>query len=175
MLKKILIILFVVSVIIFAIYFFNYNQLQSKMNYVVNNDSRNDGIVVNVHFGGYLQKSILEYNLKSISSNKSKADVFRVFLQFSEEMKENSFKQIYLSFRGNKKFIINGDYFNTLGKEYSFQNPIYIMRTFPENLKKLDGQNAYPEWTGGLLGVSNKQLEDFDDFHNNWYFNDLIK
>ena len=32
---------------------------------------------------------------------------------------------------------------------------------------------AYPEWTGGLLGVAGKQIEDFNDFHMKWYLEDL--
>jgi len=175
MLKKSLIVLFTVFFIIIVIYFYNYNQLQSKMNNVINNDSRNNGIVVNVHFGGYLQKSILVYNLKSISSNNSKADVFRVFLQFTEKMKNKDFKQIHLSFKGKTKFLLKGSYFKNLGEEYSFQNPIYTMRTFPENLENPDGSKSYSGWTGGWLAVSQKQMEDFNDFHDKWYLNDFIK
>jgi len=32
------------------------------------------------------------------------------------------------------KFVLEGDYFQTLGKEYGTQNPVYTMRTFPEKL-----------------------------------------
>jgi hypothetical protein len=174
MLKTTLILILIAVVIVFSIFFFNYSQLQTKMNNVIKNDYRNEGIVVDVHFGNYLQRTILEFNLKSISSNISKADVFRILLQFSEEMVDNNFNQIYLLFKGDKKFILSGNYFNNLGKGYSYQNSLYTMRTFPENLKNLDNQDAYPQWTGGILGVSNKQIEDFNDFHDKWYFNDIM-
>jgi hypothetical protein len=36
-----------------------------------------------------------------------------------------------------------------------------------------DGSRAYPTWTGGLLGVAGKQVEQFGDFHKQWYFNSL--
>nr|MBC8489582.1 hypothetical protein [Bacteroidota bacterium] len=55
------------------------------------------------------------------------------------------------------------------------QNPVYTMRTFPENLKNPDKSQSYSEWTGGWLGVSQKQIEDFNDFHDKWYFNDLLE
>ena len=45
--------------------------------------------------------------------------------------------------------------------------------TFPENLKTTSGLSAYSQWEGGMLGVLNRQLEDFNDFHDKWYLNDL--
>jgi len=62
-----------------------------------------------------------------------------------------------------------------LGKEYSWQNPVYTIRTFPENLINLDGSMAYPEWTGGWLRVTGKQMEDFNNFHKKWYLEDILK
>ena len=76
-------------------------------------------------------------------------------------------------FRGKTKFKIDGNYFQTLGEEYSWQKPIYIVRTFPEHLKNPDGRRAHPKWTGGLLGVTKEQMEDFNDFHKKWYLEDI--
>ncbi len=75
--------------------------------------------------------------------------------------------------RGKTKFKIDGDYFQTLGEEYSWQNPIYIVRTFSKNLKNPDGTRTYPKWTGGWLGVTKEQMEDFNDFHKKWYLEDI--
>jgi hypothetical protein len=158
-----------------AIYGFNYIQLQSKMNSVLKADPRNEGIKVTVHFGAYVNPSKLIYNLKSVSATNSMADVFRVFLQFAEKMCSKDFKEVVLAHKGTAKFKIDGDYFQKLGKEYSWQNPVYTMRTFPENLKNLDGSQAYGQWTGGLLGVLKEQMEDFNDFHRKWYLDDMTK
>ncbi|BAI80353.1 conserved hypothetical protein [Deferribacter desulfuricans SSM1] len=174
--KRFIIIFFsFILVAVIAIYTFNYFQLQSKMNNVIKSDPRNSGIEVSVHFGNYFNPSVLVYDLTSISSTNSMADVFRVFLQFAEKMQSKEFKVIELSFKGKTKFKINGDYFRTLGKEYSWQNPVYTMRTFPEHLMNPDGYRAYPEWTGGLLGVLVKQMEEFNDFHKKWYLEDIVK
>jgi len=164
--------LFALSV---AIYGFNYIQLQSKINSVVKADPRNEGIKVTVHFGTYVNPLKLIYNLKSVSATNSMADVFRVFLQFAEKMSSKDFKEVVLAYKGRAKFKIDGAYFQKLGKEYSWQNPVYTMRTFPENLKNLDGAQAYGQWTGGLFGVLKEQMEDFNDFHRKWYFNDMPK
>ena len=70
---------------------------------------------------------------------------------------------------GNVKFKITGSYFKKIGQEYSFQNPLYTMRTFPENVINPDGTSAYSTWTGGILGVTEKQLEDFNELNKKWY------
>ena len=143
------------------------------MNSVIKSDPRNDGINVTVTYGQYVTPSKLIYDLKSVSSTNSMADVFRVLLQFAEKMSSKNFKEVILSYKGKAKFKIDGKYFQTLGKEYSWQNPVYTIRTFPENLKNLDGSQAYGQWTGGLLGVLEKQMEDFNDFNEKWYLKDM--
>ena len=101
--------------------------------------------------------------------------MFRVLLQFAESVKDYNFEIVELAFRGNTKFKLGGVYFKQLGEEYSWQNPIYTARTFPENLINPDGSQAYGQWTGGWLGVLNEQMSDFNDFHDKWYLDDLIK
>jgi len=167
------ILIILILVLAIGIYGFNYFLLQSKMDDVLKNDPRNKGIEVSVHYDSYINPSIFVYDLKSVSNTNSMADVFRVFLQFSEKVQSKKFDIVELSSRGKTKFKIKGEYFQTLGKEYAWQNPVYTMRTFPENLMHLDGSKAYPEWTGGLLGVAGKQMEDFNDFHMKWYLEDL--
>lgn len=173
--KSIIIICAFIIVAAICIYGFNYFQLQSQMNDVLKGDPRNNGVNVSVHFGIYVNSSSLIYDLKSISNTNSMADVFRVFLQFSEKVQSKKFDVVELSFRGKTKFKIKGDYFQTLGKEYSWQNPVYTMRIFPENLINPDGSRSYPEWTGGWLGVALKQMKDFNDFHKKWYLEDIAK
>jgi len=47
------------------------------------------------------------------------ADVFRVFLQFSDKVQSQRFTEVDLVYKGKVKFTIAGDYFQTLGNEYS--------------------------------------------------------
>jgi hypothetical protein len=51
---------------------------------------------------------------------------------------------------------------------------VYVIRTFPEKLTTPGGVSAFLTWEGGLLGVANKQMEDFNDFHDQWYMQDLL-
>jgi len=168
---------FALSILIAVFVVAGCSTLQPKMNEVIKEDFRNDGIEISVHFKNYVDSSVIIYNLKSVSDDKSMADVFRVFLQFAEKAYSSSTETdtLELQFRGKTKFKITGEYFQTLGKEYSWQNPVYTMRTFPENLMNPDGSRAYPEWTGGWLGVMGKQVEDFNDFHMKWYLEELFE
>ena len=173
--KTILTILLLLLALGIIIYGFNYIQLQSKMNSIIKADSRNEGIKVTVHFGAYLNPSKLVYNLRSVPDTFNTLDVFRIFLQFAEKMSSKNFNELVLAYRGKAKFKIDGNYFQKLGEEYSWQNPIYTMCTFPENLKNLDGKKAYEQCIGGLLEELAQQLDNFMDFCEKWYLDDTTK
>jgi hypothetical protein len=173
MMKKSMILgLTIVVLGICGTYAINYFQLQSPLNSAIKSDPRNNGIDVSAHYGSYMNPSTLVFDLNKVSGSNSSADVFRVLLQFAERMKEKRFDDVELAYKGKTKFKIEGSFFRTLGKEYGSQNVIYTIRTFPENLKTPAGSRAYPEWSGGWLGVMNKQMEDFSDFHKQWYLSE---
>ncbi len=138
-------------------------------------DSRNSGIRIAARYGNYLLPSLLVIDVKEVSDENSAADVFRVLLQYASEIQKMEFEKVNLNSKGKAKFYLKGDYFRELGEEYDFQNPVYTMRTFPENVYNLDGQKAFPTWTGGIIGVTGKQIEDFNEFHKQWYINDLFE
>jgi len=171
--KKISALILTLTVIFISIYGFNYFKLQNIMNDVISNDYRNSGIKVKTNFENFINTDILIYNLTKVGGDKSMADVFRVFLQFAEKTTSSMFDKVIFAYYGKKKFYINGVYYNKLGEEFDFQNPVYTTRTFPENLYNLDGTKPYPGWTGGWIGVVGKQVEDFNDFHKQWYLKEL--
>ena len=151
----------------------NYFGLQWPMTDVVRGDPRNAGVEVSVRYSYYIDPAVLVYDLRDIRSTNSMVDVFRVFLQLAERLRDRQFEVVELSFRGTVKFKLSGEYFRTLGREYGTQNPVYTMRTFPEHLLGVDGSQAYPGWSGGWLGVTLKQMGDFNDFHARWYLRDI--
>jgi hypothetical protein len=151
----------------------NYLQLQRPLSSLLSKDSRNNGIEVSAHYEYYVFPSTLIFNLKSVSPERSPADITRVFLKFAEIQKSKNFSMVKLSHAGNEKFRITGEYFKKLGLEFGEQNPVYTIRTMPQNLYKPDGTAAFGTWTGGVLGVLNNQMEDFNEFHRQWYVSDL--
>ena len=158
-----------------SVYGWNYLTLQRKMAEVMDKDPRNKGVEVSVHYKTYVNPSVLVYDLRAVSGTNSRLDVTRVLLQFAEQVKDRKFERVELAFRGETKFLLDGDYFQELGREYSFQNPVYTMNHMPENLRRPDGARAFDTWTGGWLGVSMRQMEDFNDFHDRWYWRSLTK
>lgn len=171
--KTFLVSLSVCIALLLTVFLTNYISLQKPLSDVIDSDPRNEGIKFSVHYAYYVSPSTLVINVKSVSGDKSAADVFRVLLQYAEKLSAKEFDRIELSSRGKAKFVLEGDYFKILGKEYETQNPVYTMRTFPENLYRPDGQRAFGSWTGGLLGVVGKQMEDFTEFHKQWYIEDM--
>jgi hypothetical protein len=163
----------VFAAVLATIFGMNYMTLQNPMSEVLDVDPRNKGIIVSVHFGKYINPSELVIDLKDVSGSNSPADVSRVLLQYADALKIKEFEKVILAYRGTEKFQLKGSYFRTLGEEYGTQNPVYIMRTFPENVYGLDGTAAFETWTGGLLGVVGKQMEDFNEFHKRWYLADM--
>lgn len=158
-----------------SVYGWNHLTLQRKMAEVLDNDPRNKGVEVSVHYKTYVNPSVLVYDLRAVAGTNSRLDVTRVLLQFAEQVKDRKFERVELSYRGETKFLLDGDYFQELGREYNFQNPVYTTNNMPENLRLPDGTRAYDTWTGGLLGVSLKQMQDFNDFHDRWYWRSLTK
>lgn len=161
-----------ITVAVATVFLWNYAAVQKPLGAAIESDPRNAGILAKAHFGNYVTPHELVFDLKSVGSDKSPADVFRLFLQFSEKLKDRHFAKVVLAYNGNPKFHIKGEYFQQIGREYAAQNPVYTMRTFPENLYRPDGTQAFGQWTGGLLGVLQKQTEDFMEFHEQWYIND---
>lgn len=150
----------------------NYWALQRPMNAVLAEDERNAGVIVSVHWDSYVMRRRLVYDLRQVEGSKSMLDVFRVFLQFAKVLKDREFTDVVLAWRGREKFVVPGSYFQQLGRDFDSENPVFTVRTFPSHLKNVDGSNAFGEWTGGLLGVLGKQMEDVTEFHRRWYLQD---
>lgn len=152
----------------------NFIFVHSQMRSVLASDERNRGISVWAYYAYGLPSDSIVFDLRDVANEKSQLDITRVLLQFSAKMKMRDFDVVYLAWRGERKFLFDGQYFKELGLEYDSQNPIYTIRTMPENVRTLDGGRAYSSWSGGWLGVLNKQLEDSNQFHKDWYLDDLL-
>jgi len=168
-------------------WFYGYEKIISKINpeylckdlninqLLEEKDSRNKGINISICYKSADERNIIIIEIHSLSKDKSRADVFRYILQAAEQLKNKQFEKVEFAYKGVSKFYILGDYFRKLGEEYSWQNPIYTQRTFPENVKSMDGDNAFPSWTGVMIGVLQKQTEDNIKFHDEWYWNKMSK
>ncbi|SEN62053.1 hypothetical protein SAMN04488077_12213 [Roseovarius tolerans] len=121
---------------------------------------------------GVVPDSIV-FDIWNVGWNASQAEVLGVFLRFSEKMKDREFREVRLAYRGEAKFVLDGDDFQDIGQQFSYQNPVYIVRTFPEKLRTPDGGRAFSTWSGGLLGVVGRQMEDVNELGERWYLDDM--
>ncbi len=143
--------------------------LQSEVNSALDEDSRNDGIEVDVHYANYVDTDTLVYSIAAVDADTAPIDVFRAFLQSAEALKDSRYDTVELAYQGEVRFLLDGRYFQEMGEDFEHQNPVYTLRTFPEKLETPSGLSAYGEWTGGMLGVLNKQMNDFNDAMKAWY------
>ena len=152
---------------------YNHIDLQRPLDVQVEADARNSGVSVWCHYRNFIPGEHLVFDLRDVGSDKSPADVFRVVLSYAHAMKDHSFARVWLQHRGADRFFLDGDYFQKLGLEFDIQNPVYTIRTFPEHLHHPDGSQAFSQWSGGMIGVLGKQMDDFNRFHREWYINGL--
>lgn len=135
-------------------------------------DERNSKVNVWSYYRYGVLPGALVFDVRGFSDDAAMLDVMRTLLQAADAHKERGFKRVILSYRGKEKFQLEGEFFQTVGKEYHTQNPVYTLRTFPEHVFHLDGKQAYGSWTGGILGVLGKQMEDLNQFGRDWYLDD---
>lgn len=153
----------------------NYLAIQRPLSQRLAQDERNEVVSIWGYHQYAVLPGILVLDLRSFGDEAALLDVMRSVLHGAEALKEKRFERVVLSYKGTPKFQLKGEYFRTLGQEFVSQNPVYTLRTFPENVYKLDGEQAYGTWTGGMLGVLSKQMEDLNRFGHDWYLDDEIK
>lgn len=163
----------VVLLVLVAIAAFNWISVTGSARDVVSQPGNQKIDAWAYHRWGVAPRTIV-FDLHGIAGDSSAADVMRVLLQFASRVKETEFDRVYLSWRGQARFMLDGDYFQKLGREYGLQNPVYTLRTFPENVKSLDGLPAFSQWSGGLLGVVGGQMNDLLDLSRRWFMDDAM-
>ena len=145
--------------------------LHKEKKAVLEQDSRNTAVA----FSLTTTKKQLNFCVQNLNDQGSTMDVFRVFLHTAAQLKDRGFDQVNLCFRKHTRFILSGEHFVALGEELGVQNPAYTIRTFPEKLKKSDGQQAFEMHQGGVLYLMREQMADFSRMNEVWYLSDLIR
>jgi len=122
---------------------------------------------------GVVPDSIV-FNLRHVGWDASGALILGRFFAFAEEFKDREFREVRLAYKGRTKFILDGNDFSEIGRENSWQNPVYTIRTFPEKLRTPDGRRAYSSFSGGMLGVLSAQMGNVNEITRDWYLNDIV-
>ncbi|NLH81146.1 MAG: hypothetical protein GX458_09945 [Phyllobacteriaceae bacterium] len=136
-------------------------------------DPRNAKILIVPHLRWGIDPTTLVIDLWRVDGTAAMVDVDRCLLDVAAALKDRDFTRVELAHRTSVRFQMSGSYFKTLGTERDWQNPVYTMRTMPENMQTPDGLPAFERWSGGMLGVLGKQIDDHNALHRRWYFDEL--
>lgn len=148
---------------------FNWATLDRIVQRELSQDIRNEHITVRMYHRWLVSPSSVVFDLRGVGPEASRLDVTRTILQAAKATQNRVFDKVFLAHNGEVKFYFEGRYFQRIGREHEYQNPIYTVRTIPENVYTLGGRHAFGVWEGGVLGVVSKQMEDLNEFHNQWY------
>lgn len=152
-----------------ALWLWNYAAVGAPVGDALAGDVRNPSGAMVAHFAGYMDPSTLSLDLKADAAAVSCADISRMLFTSARAVGDRKFDRVLLARNGRPKFLLEGPYFSRIGLEYETgQNPVYLMRTLPENVFTLDSAPAYSTWTGGMIGVLGKQMDDLNHFCRDW-------
>jgi hypothetical protein len=84
------------------------------MDFVIYMDSRNKGVEAAVYYESPFNYRVIVYDMKGVSRDKSFADVFRVFLQFADRMRDSDLDYVKLAYQGRVKYILTGEDFKMM-------------------------------------------------------------
>ena len=115
-------------------------------------DARNQKVSLWAYHRHGVMPSVLVIDLRRVDADAATVDVLRALFQSAESHKARRFDKVLLAHKGTPKFSLDGAYYAQLGQEFGEQNPVYTIRTFPQNARKLDGTPAYETGSGGMLG-----------------------
>ena len=133
-------------------------------------DSRNESYKLVAHYRYYIDLSTLVLDLRRVDA-LAPADLFRGLFQSAKALHQSgrSFSRVILARSRSPVFIMKGEDFQALGEDVGRgENPVYLIRTLPQKLFKPDGDPAFSSWTGGLIGVTLRQIEDANEGARQW-------
>ena len=154
----------------FFVYGSSFSDLDRVMENIMENDPRNTGVDIQLSKAD----GNLMFCVNDLGELSSQMDVFRIFLQTAAALENHPFQNVGLCDQERIKFILSGEDFLAIGKEFGSQNVMYTLRTFPEKLSLPDGSRAFVAHRGGVIYVMNKQMSDFDKMNRDWYLNEIL-
>jgi hypothetical protein len=105
-------------------------------------DQRNSKVSLFAYDQYGVNPNAIVLDLWRVDPDASMADVDRTLLDTAKALTDRHPNSVRLAYRGISRFEMEGDYFNRLGKERDWQNPIYTIRTMAENLYTLDHRKS---------------------------------
>jgi len=144
----------------------NYFLLQEPVNDILKENRAFNGMRVSAHYQYFVVPGVVVYDLQSLSFRQTPIDVHTAFLEFAKTLKEKRYKRVDLSYRGTKKFTIDGAAFARLGTEYAKKNFEFALYDFPRLLHTAEGTPP--------LASKDESRDALLQFHRRWYGDDQL-
>jgi hypothetical protein len=131
--------------------------------------SSRDSMTVRVYYDNLFSRSDVVFDLRGIGgSSVRRIDPVHLLLQFGQLLDKQTTRRLILARGGRKLMYLGSSDLEELTNEYTHGNPVWSFNHLPERLKTMAGDNAYPTWKGGWLGVLKEQSEDLNKFISDW-------
>lgn len=137
-------------------YLANVVLLQQPINDILKQNNAFQGMEVSAHYKYWVVPGVVVYDLRTLTARQTPLDVHTAFLEFAKQLKEKRYRRVDLSYRGDRKFTIEGASFTKLGEEYTRRNFDYVLYSFPRLFKPPVREEATDR--DALL-----------EFHRTWY------
>jgi hypothetical protein len=140
--------------------------LQEPVNDILKQNDAFRGMEVSAHYEYYVVPGVVVYDLRGLSFRQTPIDVHTAFLEFAKQLKEKRYKRVDLSYKGTKKFEIDGAAFARLGSEYSKRNFEFALYAFPRLFHPAAGSPPLVDKTSSRDALL--------EFHRRWYGEDQL-
>ena len=128
------------------------------------------GVVgADVYYASQFTSDVVVFDLKSGSSSGARRiDPVHLLLQFAAKLDYSSLERVILAREGTQKFYVTASDIKRLASSYDAGGRIWSFNHLPERCRTMSGARAYDTWTGGWLGVAQRQTDDLNSFITAW-------
>jgi len=138
--------------------------LQEPMNDVLKQNMAFRGMSVSTHYEYWVVPGVVEYDLQSLTLRQAPIDVHTALLEFAKKVREKRYSRVDLSYRGVRKFSIDGASFQRIGDEYAKHHFDYVLYKAPQLFRTDSGKRL----------TNTSDHDALVQFHRQWYGDDSI-
>jgi len=126
-------------------------------------------VTVSVSYSGLVGSDSVVFDLRDgASSGARRIDPVHLLMQFADKLDLSTVVRVVLARDGQPRFYIMGSDLRRLADSYAGGGRIWAFDNLPASVRRVDGTRAFEEWSGGWLGVLERQTKDLGDFITQW-------